>query len=72
MQKKTSMNKVIIILFLVLEILSYSFEVKIIDLLWKLLFLKSKNKNYDWDKLGTEFNWDLDLDSEYKFTKNKK
>ena len=64
------MNKVIIILFLVLEILSYSFEVKIIDLLWKLLFLKSKNKNYDWDKLGTEFNWDLD--SEYKFTKNKK
>lgn len=72
MQKKTSMNKVIIILFLVLEILSYSFEVKIMDLLWKLLFLKSKNKNYDWDKLGTEFNWDLDLDSEYKFTKNKK
>ena len=72
MQKKTSMNKVIIILSLVLEILSYSFEVKIMDLLWKLLFLKSKNKNYDWDKLGTEFNWDLDLDSEYKFTKNKK
>ena len=72
MQKKTSMNKVIIILFLVLEILSYSFEVKIMDLLWKLLFLKSKNKNYDWDKLGTEFNWDLDSDSEYKFTKNKK
>lgn len=72
MQKKTSMNKVIIILFLVLKILSYSFEVKIMDLLWKLLFLKSKNKNYDWDKLGTEFNWDLDLDSEYKFTKNKK
>lgn len=70
MQKKTSMNKVIIILFLVLKILSYSFEVKIMDLLWKLLFLKSKNKNYDWDKLGTEFNWDLDLDSEYKFTKN--
>jgi len=33
MQKKTSMNKVIIILFLVLEILSYSFEVKIMDLL---------------------------------------
>ena len=64
------MNKVIIILFLVLEILSYSFEVKIIDLLWKLLFLKSKNKNYDWKKLGTEFNWNLD--SEYKFTKNKK
>lgn len=70
MQKKTSMNKVIIILFLVLEILSYSFEVKIMDLLWKLLFLKSKNKNYDWDKLGIEFNWNLD--SEYKFTKNKK
>lgn len=70
MQKKTSMNKVIIILFLVLEILSYSFEVKIMDLLWKLLFLKSKNKNYDWKKLGTEFNWNLD--SEYKFTKNKK
>jgi len=70
MQKKTSMNKVIIILFLVLEILSYSFEVKIMDLLWKLLFLKSKNKNYDWNKLGIEFNWNLD--SEYKFTKNKK
>lgn len=70
MQKKTSMNKVIIILFLVLEILSYSFEVKIMDLLWKLLFLKSKNKNYDWKKLGLEFNWNLD--SEYKFTKNKK
>ena len=33
MQRKTSMNKVIIILFLVLEILSYSFEVKIMDLL---------------------------------------
>lgn len=64
------MNKVIIILFLVLKILSYSFEVKIMDLLWKLLFLKSKNKNYDWDKLGIEFNWNLD--SEYKFTKNKK
>ena len=70
MQKKTSMNKVIIILFLVLEILSYSFEVKIMDLLWKLLFLKSKNKNYDWKKLGTEFNWDLG--SEYKFTKKNK
>jgi len=35
-----------------------------------LLFLKSKNKNYDWNKLGIEFNWNLD--SEYKFTKNKK
>ena len=70
MQKKTSMNKVIIILFLVLEILSYSFEVKIMDLLWKLLFLKSKNKNYDWKKLGTEFNWNLD--SEYKFIKKDK
>ena len=30
MQKKTSMNKVIIILFLVLEILSYSSEFQII------------------------------------------
>lgn len=63
-------NKVIIILFLILEILSYSFEVKIMDLLWKLLFLKSKNKNYDWDKLGTGFNWNLD--SEYKFTEKGK
>ena len=70
MQKKTSMNKVIIILFLVLEILSYSFEVKIMDLLWKLLFLKSKDKNYDWKKLGTELNWDLG--SEYKFIKKDK
>ena len=70
MQKKTSMNKVIIILFLVLEILSYSFEVKIMDLLWKLLFLKSKNKKYDWEKLGLEFNWNLD--SEYKFTEKGK
>ena len=64
------MNKMVIILFGILSILSYSFEVKIMDLLWKLLFLKSKNKNYDWKKLGTEFNWNLD--SEYKFTKNKK
>ncbi|WP_314714625.1 hypothetical protein [Leptotrichia wadei] len=72
MQKKTSMNKVIIILFLVLEILSYSSEFQIITCCENYYRKNSKikNKNYDWDKLGTEFNWNLD--SEYKFTKNKK
>jgi hypothetical protein len=31
---------------------------------------KIKNKNYDWDRLGTEFNWDLG--SEYKFIEKGK
>ena len=66
------MNKVIIILFLVLEILSYSSEFQIITCCENCYHKNSKikNKNYNWDKLGIEFNWNLD--SEYKFTKNKK
>ena len=66
------MNKMLIISFLVLGILSYSSEFQIITCYENCYHKNSKikNKNYDWDKLGTEFNWNLD--SEYKFTNNKK
>ena len=62
------MNKIIIILFL--KILLYSSEVQIITCCENCYHknLRIKNKNYDWDKLETEFNWDLG--SKYKFTKN--
>ena len=64
------MNKMVIISFLVLGILSYSSEFQIITCCENCYRKNSKikNKNYDWDKLETEFNWDLGL--KYKFTKN--
>ena len=64
------MNKMLIISFLVLGILSYSSEFQIITCCENCYHknLRIKNKKFDWDKLGTEFNWDLG--SEYKFTKN--
>ena len=64
------MNKMIIILFGILSILSYSSEAQIITCCENCYHknLRIKNKNYDWDKLETEFNWDLGL--KYKFTKN--
>ena len=66
------MNKMLIISFLVLGILSYSSEFQIITCCENCYRENSqiKNKKYDWEKLGLEFNWNLD--SEYKFTKNKK
>ena len=66
------MNKMIIILFGILSILSYSSEAQIITCCENCYRKNSKikNKNYDWDKLGTEFNWNLG--SEYKFTEKGK
>ena len=66
------MNKMLIISFLVLGILSYSSEFQIITCCENCYRKNSKikNKHYDWDKLGTEFNWNLD--SKYKFTEKGK
>ena len=66
------MNKMLIILFGILTILSYSSEFQIITCCENCYHKNSKikNKNYDWDKLGTEFNWDLS--SEYKFIRKDK
>ena len=66
------MNKMLIISFLVLGILSYSSEFQIITCCENCYRKNSKikNKNYDWDRLRTEFNWDLG--SEYKFIKKDK
>ena len=66
------MNKIVIILFGILSILSYSSEFQIITCCENCYRKNSKikNKNYDWDKLGTEFNWNLG--SEYKFTEKGK
>ena len=66
------MNKIVIILFGILSILSYSSEAQIITCCENCYRKNSKikNKNYDWDKLGTEFNWDLG--SEYKFIRKDK
>ncbi|WP_304177876.1 hypothetical protein [Leptotrichia trevisanii] len=66
------MNKMVIILFGILSILSYSSEFQIITCCENCYRENSKikNKNYDWDKLGTEFNWDLG--SEYKFIEKGK
>ena len=66
------MNKMLIILFGILNILSYSSEFQIITCCENCYRKNSKikNKNYDWDKLGTEFNWDLG--SEYKFIRKDK
>ena len=63
------MNKIVIILFGILSILSYSSEAQIITCCENCYRKNSKikNKNYDWDKLGTEFNWNLG--SEYRFLK---
>ena len=66
------MNKMVIILFGILSILSYSSEFQIITCCENCDHKNSKikNKNYDWDKLGIEFNWNLG--SEYKFTEKGK
>lgn len=66
------MNKMVIILFGILSILSYSSEFQIITCCENCYHKNSKikNKNYDWNKLGTEFN--RDLGSEYKFTEKGK
>ena len=66
------MNKMLIISFGILTILSYSSEFQIITCCENCYRKNSKikNKNYDWDKLGTEFNWNLG--SEYKFTEKGK
>ena len=66
------MNKMLIISFLVLGILSYSSEFQIITCCENCYRKNSKikNKNYDWDKLRIEFNWNLG--SEYKFTEKGK
>ena len=66
------MNKMVSILFGILSILSYSSEFQIITCCENCYRENSKikNKNYDWDKLGTEFNWDLG--SEYKFIEKGK
>lgn len=66
------MNKMVIILFGILSILSYSSEFQIITCCENCYRENSKikNKNYDWDSLGTEFNWDLG--SEYKFIEKGK
>ena len=66
------MTKMVIILFGILSILSYSSEFQIITCCENCYRKNSKikNKNYDWDKLGTEFNWNLG--SEYKFTEKGK
>ena len=52
------MNKMLIILFGILSILSCSSEAQIITCRENCYHKNSKikNKNYDWDKLGTEFN----------------
>ena len=59
------MNKMVIILFGILSILSYSSEAQIITCCENCYRKNSKikNKNYDWDKLGIEFNWNLDSES---------
>ncbi|WP_455036975.1 hypothetical protein [Leptotrichia massiliensis] len=59
------MNKIVIILFGILSILSYSSEAQIITCCENCYRKNSKikNKNYDWDKLGIEFNWNLDSES---------
>ena len=66
------MNKMLIILFGILSILLYSSEFQIITCCENCYRenLQIKNKKYDWEKLGTEFNWDLG--SEYKFIKKDK
>ena len=66
------MNKMLIILFGILTILSYSSEFQIITCCENCYRKNSKikNKNYDWDKLRIEFNWNLG--SEYKFTEKGK
>ena len=66
------MNKMVIILFGILSILSYSCEAQIITCCENCYRKNSKikNKNYDWDKLRIEFNWNLG--SEYKFTEKGK
>lgn len=66
------MNKMVIILFGILSILSYSSEFQIITCCENCYHKNSKikNKNYDWDKLGIQFNWNLG--SEYKFTEKGK
>ena len=66
------MNKMLIISFLVLGILLYSSEFQIITCCENCYRENSqiKNKKFDWDKLGTEFNWDLS--SEYKFIRKDK
>ena len=66
------MNKMVIILFGILTILSYSSEFQIITCCENCYRKNSKikNKNYDWDKLRIEFNWNLG--SEYKFTEKGK
>lgn len=63
------MKKLLITLFFVLGILSYSSEAKIITCCENCFKKNSKVKfkNYDWDKLGAEFEWGLG--SEYRFTK---
>ena len=63
------MNKIVIILFGILSILSYSSEAQIITCCENCYHknLRIKNENYDWDKLVTGFNWNLD--SEYRFLK---
>ena len=52
------MNKMVIILFGILSILSYSSEAQIITCCENCYHknLRIKNKNYDWDILGTGFN----------------
>ncbi|ERK49185.1 hypothetical protein [Leptotrichia wadei] len=66
------MNKMVIILFGILSILSYSSEFQIITCCENCYHKNSKikNKNYNWDKLGIEFNWNLG--SEYKFIEKGK
>ena len=66
------MNKMVIILFGILSILSYSSEFQIITCCENCYHKNSKikNKNYNWDKLGVEFNWNLG--SEYKFIEKGK
>ena len=65
------MNKMVIILFGILSILSYSSEAQIITCCENCYRKNSKikNENYDWDKLGNGFNWNLD--SEYKINQIK-
>ena len=65
------MNKMLIILFGILTILSYSSEFQIITCCENCYRKNSKikNENYDWDKLGNGFNWNLD--SEYKINQIK-
>ena len=59
--KEIRNKKLLITLFFALGILSYSSEIQIIgscECRYKDNS-KVKFKNYDWDKLGAEFEWDL-------------